>query len=207
MLAGEAAVRLQAIVWIEELGDVRFNRTIAKLAKKDRVTQIRQRALAALQELEPDPVAFWTLLIEAEPGEPVDYDWRGWELFAAGRIGEALADFDEGLRYEQASAQPRGTLIARLSYKRGMALARQGDRARAIEAYTKAIEGWPDLACPYGGRGLARLAEGDASGAVKDLETCLKIGLDREKCDYDPEMTEAALRRALEEAKRNPDDF
>ncbi|MDR1899473.1 MAG: tetratricopeptide repeat protein [Treponema sp.] len=100
----------------------------------------------------------------------LDHLNRGKDLYAEGKLDEAVAEFGKALAIN-------GELSEAFLY-RGAAYGRKGDHNRAIADFGQAISINPDYALAYNNRGLAYNDKGDYDRAIADYSQALRINPD-----------------------------
>ena len=120
------------------------------------------------------PLHLWSDTIAKRPNNPRAYDQHGEALFEAGRIHEAIADYEHALALNPKSTQSHSLL--------GIALAALGETAQAIAHYRRAIELAPHLAPNYQNAAAALATTGDNASALSYYQAALRL---------DPELTTA----------------
>lgn len=102
----------------------------------------------------------------------------GRNLLGAAIDADRKGDLDQAIRlYSQAilsGALSRAELASALN-GRGVMYRLQGDIARAVADYTRAIEIQPDFAVAYSNRGLAQAKSGRYGAAIEDFNRSIEI--------------------------------
>ncbi|MDA8098720.1 MAG: tetratricopeptide repeat protein [Nitrospiraceae bacterium] len=114
-----------------------------------------------------DTITLWSRVIELEPNRvPVAYTNRGIAFMEAGRIEQALADFDQALRLDPSAVS---------HMNRGKAYQALGKIGLAIEEYTAALRLDPSYALAYTNRGLAYQGKGENARALEDYTAAITL--------------------------------
>lgn len=115
-----------------------------------------------------DSITFWSHSIDLYPGaSPLPYLNRALAYDDAGRIDEAIADYDSALALKPGYTEAYNN--------RALLKAAKKAYAEAIADYNRAIEIDPSYAVAYNNRGLAYRAIGDVSKAIEDFRTAITI--------------------------------
>ncbi|HKQ18209.1 MAG TPA: tetratricopeptide repeat protein [Candidatus Eisenbacteria bacterium] len=124
----------------------------------------------------------WNDVIRQYPGRIVDaHNSRGRYLYQEeGRLGEALADFDQAI-----ALNPR---IAQIWLDKGIVLARMGLPDSALVCFDEAVRIKPDFVPAWSNRGGMKLQGGDIAGAIADFSEAIRI---------DPAFRDAYANRAI----------
>jgi tetratricopeptide (TPR) repeat protein len=103
----------------------------------------------------------------------LDHLNRGKDLYAEGKLDEAVAEFDKALAIN-------GELSEAFLY-RGIAYGTKGDHDRAMADFSQALRINPDYASAYYNRGVAYYHKGDLDKAISDYTQALRINPDSAK--------------------------
>jgi len=112
-------------------------------------------------------VTFWGDLVAKSPNNSAGYCNLGIALERAGRVQEAIAQFEQSLRLKRDSAEAHNDL--------GLVLWRRGKVEEAIEHYDRALKIKPDFAEAHYNLGLALAQIGKASEAIGHYEQAIRI--------------------------------
>ncbi|AEE17253.1 tetratricopeptide repeat protein [Treponema brennaborense] len=124
-------------------------------------------------------VLIYTRIIESKP-EPnriilsVIYKHRGMAYFAQSKYDEALRDFTESV-----ACQPENF---RSLYYMGIVYGILGEHKKAVDFFTQSLTFNEFQSHVYYRRALAKYELADYAGAMADLDTANKLGLDDEDC-------------------------
>jgi len=114
-----------------------------------------------------DSVTLWSHAVLKDPTNPVAFIKRGEALDEAGRLSEALSDFDRA-----AALAPDRPAIAQ---QKGSVLFKQGDYQGAMAEYNRALAMDPLFHDGYLSRGILWGRMGDFGRAIADLTAALKL--------------------------------
>lgn len=112
-----------------------------------------------------DSVALWSDALKRAPESAELRFNRGNAFVAAGRTGEALADYDAAIRLDPRHADAH--------QNRGLVRAARGEADLARADYDRAIALDPSAPGPYNNRGLLSLRAGRTAEALADFERAL----------------------------------
>jgi len=116
-----------------------------------------------------DSGRLWTDVIQKYPGRIFDaYNNRGrFHYMEAGRLNDALADFDQAL-----AINPRAEYV---HLDRGIVLARMDRADSALVSFDRALALKPDFVEAWSNRGGMRLQRGDVPGAISDFTEAIRL--------------------------------
>lgn len=140
----------------------------------------------------------FTKAIELDPGEATNYRRRGGVLFAQRSYKDALTDF-------QAAAELDPSDAYALFGEAAAAMASGGVYSHddVISLLDEAIRLEPGMAYAYDIRGMVRFEIGDFSGAEKDFESAIMLGL----CGWDIFFKRGDARHGLSRKNAAKSDY
>jgi tetratricopeptide (TPR) repeat protein len=181
----------------DRAGSVRDLAEAARLAGDDLPLRARAEAdrgrVLHLQERFDEALSAYEAALKADPRRVAVHRWRGEVLLVQGRHREAVAAFDVYL-------EKGGRPDARLYRERGLARARLGQHAEAIDDYGRALESTTndaERASLYLSRGQEYLIVNALQPALRDFTETIRL---------DPKSADAHLGRAHVCLKRREPD-
>ncbi len=111
--------------------------------------------------------SLWTSVIEKEPETVMAYTYRGAAFEKAGRLAEALSDYESAIRLNPADAIPYNYL--------GTVYGKLNSFARAIECFNRAVALAPGYADAYFNRGFTYTRAGQFERALEDFNKTLVL--------------------------------
>jgi len=113
-----------------------------------------------------DELSLWTDVVLKSPQKDRGYNYRGFAYQANGDIEQALADFNQALKFNPKSPEAYNN--------RGNVYHVQKQSARALADYSQAIAIDPDDGDYYYNRGNAYQAKGDLDRAIADFSKAIE---------------------------------
>ena len=121
-------------------------------------------------------LAIWTDTVAKRPDSPRARNGLAFALDHAGRVPEAIAQFDAALRLAPDNAELHDNL--------GVTLARAGRTAEAIAQFEAAVRAQPDLPVAHSNLGNALLQAGRAAEAVREYTEAVRLKPDYAEAEF-----------------------